>query len=506
MKKYFKKTSILPAVAGCLLLAGASACNSNEKGKENNNVDFSSSVAVKSFSLKAEDDDAVDSAFFSIDLDHRVIYNADSLPKNTDITKLVPTITFSSTVNEATLIMKGGTVKEGESNYKRNPDESIDFSGTVDLRVMAQDGLTVQTFRIKVNVHQEESDTLLWDKLGSASLPSRLENPRQQKSVLFSDKITTLLEESDGSYTIATNPSPAVEKWTKSAVAFGFTPDVRSLSATTQALYILDTAGNMYSSTDGAAWTSTSQKWNVILGAYAGRIIGLSSASGAMKHVEYPARAGFVSEEIEEGFPVKGFSQLVSMTTRWVDNPISFIVGGITAAGEHTGATWAYDGAEWSQISERRVPAMEGAAVSSYRMERQSVANSNNKTEFDIWILIGGKLADGTLNPDIYITYDNGINWEKAPQMAKLPKEVEPRAYADLITLSRDMNANVSDAWKASSPGPLQAKLARYTINGDVISWTCPYLYLIGGDNAQGIMFNAIWKGLITRFSFTPII
>lgn len=488
-----------------MFLAGASSCNSNEKGK-NNNVDFSSSVAIKSFSLKADDDEAVDSAFFAIDLDHRVIYNADSLPKETDVTKLVPTIEFASTVNDAVLVMKGGTEKEGESNYKRNPGDSIDFSGTVDLRITAQDGLTVQTFRIKVNVHKEESDTLLWDKLGSASLPSRLANPRQQKSVIFNDRITTLLQESDGTYTLATNPSPAAEDWTKKAVTFGFLPDIRSLAATTDALYILDTAGNMYSSTDGATWTATSQKWAAILGAYADRVIGLSSAAGTMKHAEYPARPGFTSEEIEAGFPVKGFSQLVSMTTRWVENPIAFIVGGVTASGEYTGATWAYDGANWAVISERPVPEMEGAAVSSYRMERQASASSSSKKEFNIWILIGGRLADGTLNPDIYITYDNGINWEKAPEMARLPKEVEHRAYADLITLSRDMNANLSDAWKASSTSPLQARLARYTINGDVISWTCPYLYLIGGDNAQGVLLNSIWKGVITRFSFTPII
>ncbi|MDE7409414.1 MAG: hypothetical protein K2N09_05265, partial [Muribaculaceae bacterium] len=55
-----------------------------------------SSVAVTKFSLKSKKGSNVklDSVFFSIDLNRGVIFNADSLPVGTDVTKLVPVIGY----------------------------------------------------------------------------------------------------------------------------------------------------------------------------------------------------------------------------------------------------------------------------------------------------------------------------------------------------------------------------------------------------------------------------
>ena len=166
-----------------MLMGTLSSCNKKTETEEEVYMP-ASSVAVTGFSLKSKSGTSVrlDSVFFSIDLNKGVIFNADSLPMGTDITKLVPVISYTSSASAVTLTQSGGRYT-GEIDYKTNPSDSVDFSGKVVLKITAEDKETTRSYSIKVNVHQCEPDSLVWDQLAVTPLQSRLRSPNQQKTL-----------------------------------------------------------------------------------------------------------------------------------------------------------------------------------------------------------------------------------------------------------------------------------------------------------------------------------
>ena len=82
-------------LATLLAAMGFAGCNSE---KEDIATVSYSSVAVEGFSLAADDSVLanLDSVFFTIDLNNALIFNADSLPVGTDVSKLVVKVNTTS--------------------------------------------------------------------------------------------------------------------------------------------------------------------------------------------------------------------------------------------------------------------------------------------------------------------------------------------------------------------------------------------------------------------------
>lgn len=43
-------------------------------------------------------------------------------------------------------------------------------------------------------------------------------------------------------------------------------------------------------------------------------------------------------------------------------------------------------------------------------------------------------------------------------------------------------------------------------VDGYNVSWECPYIFLFGGVGADGVLCNTIWKGVVNRLTFMPLI
>ena len=162
-------------------------------------------MLFRSFSLSANTrNPGLDSAYFSIDLERGIIFNADSLRKGTDISKVVAKITYPDVVDRAIITMTGGSVRTGEIDYEKTQTDSIDFTGEVTLTLGIKKFDVEKVYRLKVNVHKEEPDLLAWDEMAFAALPSRLGSPLRQKTVEMKGMAVSLIEENDGTYTLAT--------------------------------------------------------------------------------------------------------------------------------------------------------------------------------------------------------------------------------------------------------------------------------------------------------------
>lgn len=150
---------MLPLLAA--LVASATGCNKKDDDEDDPAYIEPSSLAVNGFYLKADKNvlRGLDSVYFSIDLQRAVIYNADSLPKGTRITDLIPVISYSQYINTAIITMEGGSKRSGESDYLHSPNDSIDFTGSVRLTIGSSNGGT-RVYTLKVNVHEQEPDSL----------------------------------------------------------------------------------------------------------------------------------------------------------------------------------------------------------------------------------------------------------------------------------------------------------------------------------------------------------
>lgn len=488
------------------MLALLGACNAKEE-PEKIDAEIARSVAVTKFSLHSDSKvmDGLDSVFFSIDLAHGVIYNADSLPMGTKINKLVPIITYPASVSAAEIIMTGGETRTGTVDYKTNPSDTIDFSGNVELRLTsAGDGLEM-SYRIKVNVHTCVPDSLMWDKEAVASLPSRMAAPVAQRTLPVGNGIISLIEESDGSYTLASCKTPSENQWTKKPLALSFRPQIRTLTACGQTLYMLSEQGVVMTSGDNAeTWTQTNLQWLNIIGEYDGTLLGITGDSDSPMFDIYPRPDGFTPYLLPADFPLAELSAFNTFSSKWASKPDGFFTGG-QRNGNISAATWAYDGENWAVISNTPLPPLKGASIIPYFSYRKTTS-AWIQTEYSVWLCMGGIRSDGKVNDVLYISYDNGINWRRASDLMQYPSFVKPGYQADCIIWQSPMEADMNAAWKriASAKKSPQMRL-KYNIDGDDITWDCPYIYLFGGTNDAGTLNSEIRRAVLARLTFAPI-
>ncbi len=511
MNKKVNKPYLLRLMPVALISAvmgmGIVSCNSKEEEPKDdaNKITYLPNVAVTAFRLKADKDVManLDSVFFSIDLEHGVIYNADSLPLGTKIDKLVANITYSSAVTSASVIMTGGKTRNDSIDYIKHPGDSIDFTGNVRLRLSTANNEMSKTYTVKVNVHKQEPDSLMWNEMALAALPSRLGSPRNQKTVDFNGKAVALIEENDGSTTISSSDDLYSNVWTKTQVSLPFTPDVRSFTASSEALYLLDTTGKLYTSADAISWTSTGEVWSKIIGGYKNSAIGLKTTAQGLFYSQYPL-IELQERAVDADFPIDGASNFALHSNKWTSSPVGFFCGGLKADGSLSDAIWAFDGSVWVKLSEGEFPALKGASLIPYYAFRRTTG-ALKPSELDVWMILGGETSDGSFNRTLYISYNNGVNWRKGDELIQLPTIIPPMTACDNLVMTTTKESELSDAWKimVKSQGPARVK---WNVDGDLLIWECPYIYLIGGFSPDGSLYDTIWRGAINRLQSPPII
>ncbi len=458
---------------------GFVGCNTSSEELE---YEMPSSALVKSFSLSSDSKvlDNLDKVFFSIDLANSRIFNAHSMPYGTKTDKLVPVITTGGASAVELVVPRPGQ-SDTTYNYITNSTDSIDFSnGAVKLKIQSLDESVTMIYTIDVNVHKVKSDSLCWGSVAYAALPTNLAKIDAQHTLKFKGKAYCLTVFGNDAC-LSTSSNPATDAWVHESVNFGFVPQVETFRASSDALYILDLEGMLYKSTDyGVTWASTGKHFEYLIGGYADRILGTRNDNGKWVIVdsngtETAAPSDFpvtgTSVPIEYGFPMSASRQLT-------------IVGGRMASDELSADAWGYDGSNWARLSsnEPLPEGFEGVTVVPYYVFEENeywVA-----TKESIFVAIGGRAWDGECNDTTYITYDYGMSWQKASELMQLPSEIPAMAGAQALVFSSQLGSRASQA---------------------ITSWECPYIYMFGGEAANGETYNTVWRGVINRLSFKPL-
>ena len=490
------------------ILFVAVSCNSKTNEGDDEIVVTPAMVAVKEFYIKANDSvlAKIDSVFFTIDLNNGVIFNADSLPKGTIVAKLVPSITFANTMSKAELTFTRENGTDTTTNYLDNPGDTINFTHPVTLNVTAQDETNSFSYLIKVNIHKQEPDTLIWDKLSTTPLPSRYTNPIAQKTVYKGSTTYSLIEEYNGEFTLSTCSDLNEGDWDKEEISFNFVPNLDSFTSTSDKFYILSNTGDLYSSSDIFEWNSTDENLTSILGGYGSSILGISEINGILSHIIYPKPEYYVPTPVAEDFPLSGFSKMGVVDYNWSDTSFALLAGGVTAEGELSSKVWGFDGINWAVINDNDLPALNHPMMARYVVYRDTPIVFTQR-EFEVWLLFGGIDEDLEMNRSVYMSYDNGVHWSLAPEKMQFPEVVPALENADVIVAGYELSADLADAWTKQDTGfkSLWTRTS-YVVEGTEIKWMCPYLYIFGGYGEDDSLSTNIWRGVLARLRFTPII
>ncbi|MDE7397275.1 MAG: hypothetical protein K2M98_06080, partial [Muribaculum sp.] len=495
------------------------ACNGDSNNITFDDLDIStgdsySSTAITSFNIKPNSKVLahLDSVFFTIDLLEARIFNADSLPYGTNVSKLVMNL-GSETVSKITVkYTDAKTHEEKEITY--GSSDSINFNEPVTLTVLSANELYERTYDVKVNVHKVKPDSLCWGSLAYSSLPAA-SAPISQKTVKLGDDVYCLTQSTSG-YSVAMTATPADNtSWQISEMTASFVPVVESFNATDDALFILSDSGDLYTSADGKTWQSTGVSgWYSVIGGYGSKLLGVGRRNNNYHAAIYPADVQVETSPLPDGFPVSGHSQTISYTTEWSATPQAIFVGGRCADGSMSSSTWGFDGTRWVRFSDLpKNQALEGVALIPYTTFSVNTTNWTVKS-YNTLIALGGRAADGSVSHKLYISRDWGLNWHISDDLMTLPEEMPALSFAQGIVADSVLGdgASAVSGWNyisTAAPNKLWWEIDEMSAIGrasaPVTSWACPYIYIFGGVAENGTLYDTVWRGIINRMTFKPL-
>lgn len=188
----------------------------------------------------------VDGDLYPFSIDHVTgqIYNPDSLPVGTDVTKVTVNIGY-----EGYYIVRG----EGEEAAAYASTDSIDFTAPVRFTVYATDGISNRSYYVRLNVHRDNPDSLVWQRPTGNNFPG--EKMTAQKATIMGNRLYVLAE-CDGTPAMTSTALADGTQWTALTPVTGLTgeADCHTLATLGDSLYLL-ADGKLYSSADGLAWS-----------------------------------------------------------------------------------------------------------------------------------------------------------------------------------------------------------------------------------------------------------
>lgn len=214
------KIKFLPLIA--VLFAATSimtSCLDNDVEQ----ITYTSETSITGFSLGTlnidrigKDKNGLDSPYvdtldcsnypFTIDQINRTITNKDSLPVGTHIDKVITSITYDAG-------MLGYTPKESDHDTIWTSTDSIDFTDPVEFKVYAYSGVEGKPYKVTINVHKQEPDTISWKKFDTQLFKAG--SLSEQKAVYANGKVYVFGKNGNGTHieysdVANDNPSPWV--------------------------------------------------------------------------------------------------------------------------------------------------------------------------------------------------------------------------------------------------------------------------------------------------------
>lgn len=357
---------------------------------------------------------------FIIDQNEGLIYNADSLPVNTDISKVVVNITADTYFIYV--------VAETDSLWEST--DSLDFRKPIQFKVLAETGLHYgQTYKAQINVHQQDPDSLVWRKMTSEFAA----NVQAQKSVCTNSHIYVFADQ-DSQVAMTSSNINDGKSWTQLTainIPTKAKADYTSAMVWNNTLYIL-ADNQLYTSTDGLNWTKveTEQTFTQLLANSENnqKLIGIDTENHYVS-----SKDGILWEQyglMPDEFPDSNFSYAsYTLGTNGNLNRI-VLLGKNKPSTDTTTVVWSMLDSEneWVPLT------YEGHKNACPKLENANIIRYNNK----LYTFGGSGIYNDYVTPfnNFYESTDNGISWKVVTKKLTFPE--------DFMRLYEEANGNYS--------------------------------------------------------------
>ena len=459
--------------AGLLFIGALLSLMSSCLGDKYETEDWNRANAqISSFALSSDEVD-LSLVKFTIDQVNGKIYNKDSIAYGTVLEhKLIATVGYDNTLGVNGIYF----IEQSTGDTVQSVADSIDFSAPVTITVYAVDGVTWKTYEAKLNIHQVNPDTMIWEKYVDI-LPGK--SFQDMKTLQFNGYYYMYVVE-NSVYQLYRSGMQDMVSWGTLYLS-GF-PDHAILSQIIefeQVLYLITEQGGLYYSEDGQEWKPVDCELTVksLLGTLpadtiSGRnavLCGIAEIEGMLRFVTIDKQLTCTQgQAVPEIFPLSG-SGSFNYETRYY--PRLVVAGGRDSKNNLSNLTWAtMDGAGWASLSDpyNTFTSREGAAVAWYD---------------NCFFVIGGTGSDGEALRDIYFSKDQGVTW----------------LYKVFWTGTDDDGNDFTDSYEIY-PMHEEFKARSYT---SVFIDKDNYMLLFGGKASKNTnIWNEIWRGRINRLGF----
>ncbi len=382
---------------------------------------------------------------FSIDQANHLIFNTDSLPLGTDAAKVVCTI---GTKNSGVVVFKN--VDSDTLKYYTSTD-SLDFTQPREARVYATDGMSYQTYTIKVNVHQQDGDVFEWTQMPDNS---QLASLTGMKALVLGKRVFVF--GSDGEATVGFATSDGTE-WTALSpnVNTRFAADAyKQAVANDDYIYMLSDHV-LLRTTDGSQWDEIGSVSAItqLVGASKQELYGMTADNQLMVSRDgghqWQTETIDASETLLPSTAVATVCYPMSMN----DSTDYVIMAGCSSAKTDAAVVWRKI-AEYGYHSEPGQWAYMEVTGNRYALPQ---LDNLVLTPYD-----DGVLAIGTVDGSfatVYQSRDNGITWKK------------------------NKNYQLPDGFDTS--------VTRFSATSDGVN-----IWLFGGKNGE------VWRGRLNRLAW----
>lgn len=386
---------------------------------------------------------------FTIDQNENRIYNSDSLPAGTDITK----VTLNLSIVGYAVVYE----KNQQDTIWTNTD-SLDFTKPVNLKVYAYDG-TTRSYKAQINVHKQDPDFLQWTQLENTDF--NVNAAYRQKAVSYNNRIYVFAEGANQVQVTSTEMTNG-RSWTplQDITGIPVTADYSSVIAfkgsnEEEKLYLL-AQNELYVSSDGTNWSKvdTNRTFTQLFASSSTHLYGISD----QKIVESENALAWTEQgDVTAYFPTETVSYTVCKLATNSQIERLVVVGERNVESDTTAVVWSKlsNESKWTPLLQQEdnpygCPKLKELAVIHY--------------DDDLYAFGGVKDFTTTLPVkafgDLYQSVDHGMTW-KTTRKIMLPEEF--------------------------------------------IDKTSHFSYVVDTDNYIWIMWsgsNDVWKGRINRLGF----
>lgn len=394
--------------------------------------------------------------------DTGLIYNLDSLPYGRVVNTLYPTLTLQSS---------NGNIFVNDSLWEDN--DSIDFTAPVIFKNTSADGLYTRIYKISVNVHQVEPDSMVMNKISNV-FPANVAKSKMIRLVDGGFLSFSALSAGGMSAALSTNGALT---WSAQTVT-GITEevDINSLCVFDSKYFVTSKSNQLYTSTNGFSWKTTGDGTKIVTlyGSVKKKYIDESSsfyltglakkASGELCFARSADGVAWtLGSAVNADFPVSDYALVKGTTVTGVQ--FYTIATGFNAAGGYSSSIWSTEtGLNWVLISDgsdarKALGKRKGASIFYYD---------------NYLVCFGGIDPDGYYHKDLYVSEDHGKAWAEAPEKWAFLNMTAGLAYTDVYVEHQEDAVNDKDR---------------------------EFIWIFGGSKDTGLS-SAVWKGHLNKMVF----